>query len=428
MRYGCSPGAAPASKNQTWLLFMLLKWLICGSQPPINTPEPGPEPIIPCCDGFLYKVQSGDTLWNIGQRYGFTVEQLMNVNPHINDPDLIFEGQFLCIPENKERVSLSYLFGTTSYRYLELLSKTQNSLNTVCPDFMELDFGGNLVLAGANKLNRPFLDVLHGQGLKIIPFLANHWNREIGIAALQNRDRLSGQIAEAVETYGFDGVDVDIENVTHEHRDMYTDFMRLLREKIPIDKLVTTAVAANPRGFTTGWHGSYDYKRLADYCDYLMIMNYDEHFYGSAPGPVSSAGFFKGSIRFALEQGVPKEKIVSGVPFYGRAWKRGDVISGIGLANRDVEYLLAHYESTSSFDTTAQSARATVTINPGELEPDIWGGRKLTAGIYDIWYDSPKATRYKLDVIRQYDLRGAGSWALGQEILTVWDFWKSALV
>lgn len=47
-------------------------------------------------------------------------------------------------------------------------------------------------------------------------------------------------------------------------------------------------MAANPKGWTTGWHGSYDYKSLAEYADYLMIMAYDESWNGSSEGPVAS--------------------------------------------------------------------------------------------------------------------------------------------
>lgn len=47
--------------------------------------------------GFLYTVQRGDTLRSIGQRYGWGVWYLANVN-HIPNPDRIYTGQVLLIP------------------------------------------------------------------------------------------------------------------------------------------------------------------------------------------------------------------------------------------------------------------------------------------------------------------------------------------
>ena len=218
----------------------------------------------------------------------------------------------------------------------------------------------------------------------------------------------------------------DIENVSHTHREEMTDFMRLLRQKMP-DKIVSIAVAANPNNWTTGWHGSYDYKALSDYCDYLMIMAYDESYFGSAPGPVSSSSFFNRSIGFGLNQGVPKEKLIAGIPFFGRYWKVGEAVGGFGLRARDVKYLLENYQSTSRFDEPTKSAFAEVTISPSDTPPVVLGNRVLTPGNYSIWYDNEEATRYKLNVINGFDLRGAGSWALGQEIPDIWDFYTSAL-
>jgi len=88
---------------------------------------------------------------------------------------------------------------------------------------------------------------------------------------------------------------------------------------------------------------------------------------------------------------------------------------------------LKNYQSTSYFDNDKKSAYVEVVINAGDSEPIVWGGRRLTVGTYKIWYDDEKATRYKLNVINGYDLRGAGSWALGQEKLSIWNFYTYSL-
>ena len=137
---------------------------------------------------------------------------------------------------------------------------------------------------------------MHKRRIKVTPFLSNHWDQAFGRKALQNRHALAQQIANAVEKYNLDGVNVDIENVTHADRADYTDFVRILRSRLGRDKVLSVAVGANPRGLTTGWIGSYDYAALAAHSDYLMIMAYDEHYPGSAPGPVASADFVEKSI------------------------------------------------------------------------------------------------------------------------------------
>lgn len=81
-----------------------------------------------------------------------------------------------------------------------------------------------------------------------------------------------------------------------------------------------------PKGWNTGWHGSYDYSALSKYADYLMIMAYDEHYQGSPAGPVAGMEFVEESIKYALKH-VPKEKIVLGVPFFGRVWGPGRALT-----------------------------------------------------------------------------------------------------
>ncbi|HHV27444.1 MAG TPA: LysM peptidoglycan-binding domain-containing protein, partial [Tissierellia bacterium] len=56
---------------------------------------PGPPP---CPNGFYYTIRSGDTLYNIGQRYNVSVEALMRANPGI-DPYNLQIGQVICIPK-----------------------------------------------------------------------------------------------------------------------------------------------------------------------------------------------------------------------------------------------------------------------------------------------------------------------------------------
>ncbi len=55
---------------------------------------PAPE----VCSGFFYTVQPGDTLFNIARRFDITLQSLIAANPQIENPDLIFPGQRICIP------------------------------------------------------------------------------------------------------------------------------------------------------------------------------------------------------------------------------------------------------------------------------------------------------------------------------------------
>ena len=57
--------------------------------------KPAPPP--PPCGGFYYTVKCGDTLGNIGWRYGWGALTLARVNG-LPNPDRIYPGQVLWIP------------------------------------------------------------------------------------------------------------------------------------------------------------------------------------------------------------------------------------------------------------------------------------------------------------------------------------------
>lgn len=263
---------------------------------------------------------------------------------------------------------------------------------------------------------------MHKKGIKVVPFLSNHWDRAKGIKALQNREQLSAQIATAVDYYNLDGVNVDIENVTETERAIYTDFVRLLRNKMPEGKTLAVAVAANPWGLTRGWQGSYDYSALAQYSDYLMIMAYDESYTGGPAGPVASYSFVESTLKKALTL-VPKEKIVLGIPFYGRYWKNGAVQGGYGLSNKEVEKLVNNYNGKVYFDNNKKSPYAVVTIKANDVKPTV-SGSKLDAGTYTIWFENETSIKYKLELMNKYDIRGTGSWSLGQETPDTWNYYS----
>jgi spore coat assembly protein SafA len=69
----------------------------------------GPENILPtvlpCPNGQLYTVKSGDTLFFIAKRFNIALQSLINANPQIVDPNTIFPGQVICVPSSVPGVS-----------------------------------------------------------------------------------------------------------------------------------------------------------------------------------------------------------------------------------------------------------------------------------------------------------------------------------
>jgi len=317
--------------------------------------------------------------------------------------------------------NMSYLFFGSTAQQITFVDRSKDAVDTVSPSYFDLNADGTLKISG--QFSTTFINDMKSKNKRVVPFLSNHWDREVGRAALANREQLAQQVADTIIKYNLDGVNVDIENVTDVDRDAFTDLVRLLREKLPAGKEVSVAVAANPNGWTKGWHGSYDYNKLAQYSDYLMIMAYDESYQGGPSGPVASYGWVEKSVQYALKQGVPSDKIVLGIPFFGRYWNDAEATGGLGISSGDVEGLVRKYNGNITFDQVTKSVKATFTIKSTDPTSTVYG-RTLKPGNYTVWYENADSIKAKIDLVHKYNLKGTGSWALGQENPEIWNSYR----
>ncbi|WFA09024.1 glycosyl hydrolase family 18 protein [Tissierella sp. Yu-01] len=310
--------------------------------------------------------------------------------------------------------NMTYAYFGAGNALIDTLSKTGNVLDVVSPSYFDLTSDGNLHLT--SQFDSYTIKEMQKRNFKVVPFLSNHWDQAKGQAALKNRKVLIKDLVKVINEYNLDGINVDIENLSHTDRDNFTLFIKELREALPKDKEVSVAVVANPNGWTSGYYGSFDNENLAKYVDYLMIMSYDEHYEGdNTPGPVSSIQFTERSIQHLLKD-VPPSKIVVGLPFYGRYWKSDGSIKGKGISLIRINELVKKYNGKINFDTRYKSPKATVNITGNEKD--------IPKGTYEIWFENEESILNKLQLIEKYDLKGAGSWSLHQATQNIWDVYN----
>ncbi|KRF30196.1 S-layer homology domain-containing protein [Paenibacillus sp. Soil787] len=318
------------------------------------------------------------------------------------------------------KFTMSYLFFGDSNNYTSQVDKSGQTLDVVSPSYFHINADGSLQLS--ESLQPSFITDMHERGKKVVPFLSNDFDRTLGEKAIDNREALVNQIVKAIEDNKLDGINMDIENVDAAYRDKYTDMVKLLRDKLPSRMEVSVAVAANPTGVTKSWIALYDYKALAAVSDYLMVMAYDESYPGDpTPGPVASLPFVEKSIQYAVAQ-APADKIVLGVPFYGRYWNQDAAANGSGVSDQTLMKLIDTYKGTVRYDTVSQSPVATFTISPTEAASS--DGNKLGPGDYTVWFENEQSLKEKLKLVSKYSLKGTGSWSLNQEPSDTWDYYS----
>ncbi len=176
--------------------------------------------------------------------------------------------------------------------------------------------------------------------------------------------KLANEMLSIIETYGFDGLDIDYEfpQGGNNPKNNYVRFMKTVREgfdnlskKTGKDYILSMAVPAGDWAFSL-----FKMTELAEYVSYFNIMSYDLHV-GNAtknithhhtnpcadPTPGFTGGSVEEDIVLYREMGIPDDKIVVGIGMYGRRWTNvPDVNNGLyqtGTLDETTNEAYLHY-------------------------------------------------------------------------------------
>ena len=127
------------------------------------------------------------------------------------------------------------------------------------------------------------------------------------------REEIITSIVKASKPY--DGIQLDLEYIPSRDRRNFISFIAELRSRLP-DKILSVCV---PARFKLLSEDMYPYKEIASLVDRVFVMAYDEHWSTSKPGPVASVDWCRKVASYAVST-VPDEKLIMGIPFYGRSW------------------------------------------------------------------------------------------------------------
>ncbi|MFA8437691.1 glycosyl hydrolase family 18 protein [Pueribacillus sp. YX66] len=319
--------------------------------------------------------------------------------------------------QESEIYSMSFIYFGDKNDYIDFVDRTNGAINVVSPNYFNLKSDGELKVT--EDFDVSFVQEMQKRSVKVVPFLSNHWDQDLGKKALKNRESLSTQIASFIQENDLGGVSVDLENLTEQDREDFVHFIKLLRNKLPTDKELSICIPSNPDGHNEGYFSAFDYQKLVPHIDHFILMTYDQSYEGSDEGPVASLPWVEQSIHYILSQGVSSEKIVMGIPFYGRIWSEDGVFKGTSMGNYLIAEMLHSNPSQVIYNENFQSPKAKLHV--------IHGNEYFVPGKYTIWYEDEKSIASKLSLVHKYDLKGVASWALSMETEETWSYFHDEL-
>ncbi|MBX6350610.1 MAG: glycosyl hydrolase, partial [Clostridia bacterium] len=279
-------------------------------------------------------------------------------------------------------------------------------VNVISPTWFHLAEGGLVT----SRADARYVAEAHARGWAVWPLFGNDFDpdrtHEV-LAKSESRLDLVRQLLAQAKLYGFDGVNVDWENMRPEDRDLFSQFVRELVPLAHAAGLVVSVDVTFP-GPSAFWQKPYDRKALGRAADFLVVMGYDQYTEGSSEaGPVSGFPWVEAGVAATVAE-VPAWKVVLGVPFYSRVWTEGSE----GWTSRAVGMAAAR--------AYLERPDAQVTVDDRHGLPLVrWqeGGRT-----YRMWAETADTLRRRAALAREAGLAGVASW---QRALADGDSWQA---
>jgi GH18 family chitinase len=221
--------------------------------------------------------------------------------------------------------------------------------------------------------------------------------RYFDLLTAAKRPAFVAKLADYVEQHHFDGLDVDIEGPSI--NDDYGAFIHDLAAALkPKGKLLTAALSK-------GYGGDHVPDTVFEHFDFVSIMAYDGTgpWNPNAPGQHSSMEFARSNVQYWLGRGLPKDKAVLGVPFYGYGF-------GEAFRKRDFPYsqIIVDYPGAEQLDQVGKTiwynglptikAKTRYAIDQGmggvmiwSLDYDVKGEKSLLSAIDEEMKTRPEA-------------------------------------
>lgn len=253
------------------------------------------------------------------------------------------------------------------------------------------------------------------------------WSKHFSDAALteNSRDQFANSAIAFMQRHEIDGIDLDWEypglpgagnTFRKEDKENFTALLKLIREKLDdlsdgkSRYLLTIASAASQ-----AYLDNTNLNEAHQYLDFINIMTYDFHGeWEKQTGHHSNlmpSDFDVNEMRRCaslavhqhLKVGIPPEKIMLGVPFYGRWWK------GVDPSNKGL-YQKAKIGGSINYaviaDSLIEDSSFILQWDSIAQVPFLWRGQDSLF----VSFDDPRSIKIKVDYVKEHQMGGLMFW------------------
>jgi spore germination protein len=187
-----------------------------------------------------------------------------------------------------------------------------------------------------------------------------------------------------------------------ENKEDYNNFLRRAVAKFkPLGYLVSTAVAPKYKEDQPGLlYEAHDYKAHGEIVDFVVVMTYEWGWAGGRAMAIAPLDEVRKVLDYTVTV-IPPQKIMMGVPTYGRDWTLPFV-----------QGTFARTLSPVAAVNLAAQMKVNIEFDEGDASP--WFKYTDAQGKeHEVWFEDARSMRAKYETAKEYGLRGVSFWVLG---------------
>jgi len=267
--------------------------------------------------------------------------------------------------------------------------------------------------AGLKTPDQELIDIAHANGVRIWPVLTNlngnKYDSAIVASLLDSADKqaaLAANIRTWLVQNGFDGLNVDFEELADADYDRLPGFLALVQKALrqgPQQFGLSIDVAAESKEDRI--------KKLAANVDLVVAMVYDDHSQEGTAGPIAPVDWVEDTLdKFA--DAVPANKLVAGVGSYAYDW----------TASTKGADSLTYQDALQ----TAQDFRDETADKVLDLDIDSWNTHFTYTDEdnvpHEVWLLDGVSAFNEWKMAHDLGVRGSALWVMGDEDPSIWRF------
>ncbi|XP_053324943.1 di-N-acetylchitobiase-like [Spea bombifrons] len=219
-----------------------------------------------------------------------------------------------------------------------------------------------------------------------------------------------------------DGINLDIERAVLKGSPQYYALTALVQETT---ETFHREIPGSQVTFDVAWSPAcvdlrcYNYSGIADLCDFLFVMSYDEQSQiwtecvAGANAPYNQT--LRGYDEF-VDLGIDPKKLVMGVPWYGYDYTCLNLSKGNTCTIHKKPFRGAPCSDAAGYQVAYGAIMKQVNgSSSGRLwdearKSPFYNYKGVDGNVHQVWYDDPQSIALKVAYVRKRGLRGVGMW------------------